>query len=182
MAGNGIERSEAATEGKNEPKKKKWYKNWRYLLAIYLLSTAVMVIISQIGSPQNTPKAEEQKVKAESVKKAAQAKAPVGVNFDDVWWSAVKNFAATLGIERSKVKVEFPASKQVTPNCFIIWVSVKKLPITGTYNYLYVPEKNKLFLVSRQIVDRYTGIFSCYEEDKARYKIWWKQVEKVLYK
>ena len=181
MAGNGIERS-GVVDGKVEPKKKKkWYKNWRYLLAIYLLSTAVMVIISQIGSPQNMPKAEGQ-VKAESVKKTAQAKAPAGVNFDDVWWSAVKNFAATLGIERSKIKVEFPASKQVTPNCFIIWVSVKKLPITGTYNYLYVPEKNKQFLVSRQIVDRYTGIFSCYEEDKARYKIWWKQVEKVLYK
>ncbi len=142
-------------------------------------------IWSEKGSNKNLPVAErratEKKAKntQEDTEKTTEENAYL---LESISWRAVKNFAATLGIERSKVKVELSASKQVTPNCFIIWVSVKKLPITGTYNYLYVPEKNKLFLVSRQIIDRYTGVFSCYEEDKARYKIWWKQVEKALYK
>ena len=142
-------------------------------------------IWSEKRSNKNLPAAERAAAekKAKNTQKDTEKTTEEKVDLlESISWSAVKNFAATLGIERSKVKVDVSASKQVAPNCFIIWVSVKKLPITGVYDYLYVPEKNKLFLVSRQIVDRYTGVFSCSEEDKARYKIWWKQVEKALYK
>ena len=143
-------------------------------------------IWSEKESNKNLPMAEraatEKRAKSTQKDTAEKTANENAYLLESISWRAVKNFAATLGIERSKVKVDVSASKQVAPNCFIIWVSVKKLPISGVYDYLYVPEKNKLFLVSRQIIDRYTGVFSCYEEDKARYKIWWKQVEKALYK